>query len=141
MNSTEAHREAMKKHYEKTRDKQLAQFKNYYQENKAKLLEKRAEKRQTEEYKQYIKNYVASDAGKKSRRIAVWKQLGVIDDDYEALYTKWYKTTHCEECDTELIEGSRGKNKKCLDHDHKIGAFRNVLCNSCNIKRGFNDRL
>jgi hypothetical protein len=125
MNYIEARREACKK---------------YYQENKTKLLEKRAEKRQTEEYKQYIKNYIVSDTGKKSRRIAGWKQLGVISDDYEALYNKWKDTTHCEECNIELI-GGNGKNKRCLDHDHKTGLFRNVLCNRCNCKRGFKDRL
>ena len=140
MNYTEAHREAAKKYYEKNRNEKLEQFKKYYQENKAKLLEKRAEKRQTEEYKQYIKNYMESDAGKKSRRIAHWKKYGVINDDYEALYAKWCETTHCEECKIELTTGN-GKNKKCLDHDHKTGLFRNVLCNSCNIKRGVIDRL
>jgi uncharacterized protein with PIN domain len=126
MNYIEAQRKACKK---------------YYQENKTKLLEKRAEKRQTEEYKQYIKNYIVSDSGKKSRRIASWKHYGVISDDYEALYIKWKETTHCEECNTELIDGSRGNNKKVLDHDHNTGLFRNVICNRCNVKRGFKDRL
>jgi hypothetical protein len=140
MNYTEEHREANKKYYEKNRNEKLAQFKKYYQENKAKLLEKRAEKRQTEEYKQYVKNYIVSDTGKKSRRIAGWKQLGVISNDYEALYNKWKDTSHCEECNVELIAGN-GKNKKCLDHNHKTGVFRNIVCNRCNIKRGFIDRL
>ena len=141
MNYTEARREAMKKYYEKNRNEKLAKFKNYYEENKIKILNERAELRETEEYKERIKNYMSSEAGKKSRRIASWKYYGVISDDYEALYTKWKETTHCEECNTELVGGSRGKNKKVLDHDHKTGLFRNILCNSCNIKQGFKDRL
>ena len=31
-------------------------------------------------------------------------------------------------------------NKKCLDHDHKTGLFRNIICNRCNVIRGNNDR-
>ena len=84
--------------------------------------------------------YRASEAGKKSARITCWKQVGVISDDYDALYNKWKNTTHCEACDVELIEGNKGENKKTLDHDHKTGAFRNIVCNSCNVKRGNNDR-
>jgi hypothetical protein len=122
-----------------TTKEQRKAMKNYYEENKTIILNKRAELRQTEEYKLMMKNYAASDVGKKSRRITTWKRIGVISDDYDALYIKYKETTHCEECNCEFIEGSRGKNKKALDHDHKTGAFRNIICNSCNIKRGFKD--
>jgi len=123
-----------------TTEKQRKSMKNYYEKNKIEILNKRAELRQTDKYKEDIKKYVASDTGKKSRRITDWKRIGVINDNYVALYTKWKETTNCEECNIELDEGSRGKNKKTLDHDHKTGLFRNVICNSCNVKRGFKDR-
>jgi uncharacterized protein with PIN domain len=123
-----------------TTEKQRKSMKNYYEKNKIEILNKRAELRQTDKYKEDIKKYVASDTGKKSRRITDWKRMGVINDNYDALYTKWKETTNCEECNIELEEGSRGKNKKSLDHDHKTGLFRNVICNSCNVKRGFKDR-
>jgi hypothetical protein len=123
-----------------TTEKQRKSMKNYYEKNKIEILNKRAELRQTDKYKEDIKKYVASDTGKKSRRITDWKRIGVINDNYDALYTKWKETTNCEECNIELDEGSRGKNKKTLDHDHKTGLFRNVICNSCNVKRGFKDR-
>lgn len=112
---------------------------NYYKNHDAEL-EKRKNLRQDEEYKIMMKNYRASEAGKKSARISCWKQMGVESDDYEALYTKWKSTTHCEECNVELIEGNKGENKKVIDHDHKTGVFRNIVCNSCNVKRGNNDR-
>jgi hypothetical protein len=114
--------------------------KNNYNANHNEKLEKAAITRQTEERKQYMKDFRGSDAGKKSARISCWKQWGVINDDYEALYTKWKTTTHCEECNVELAEGNKVKNKKVLDHDHKTGLFRNILCNSCNTKRGNADR-
>ena len=114
--------------------------KNNYYKNHEENLQIRAELRQTEEYKLIMKNYRESEAGKKSARITCWKQGGVISDDYDVLYTKWKETTHCEECDVELIEGNKGENKKTLDHDHKTGAFRNIVCNSCNVTRGNQDR-
>ncbi|HBT94290.1 MAG TPA: hypothetical protein DEB23_08635 [Chitinophagaceae bacterium] len=113
--------------------------KNYYKNHEAEL-QKRAKLRQDEDYKLMMAKYRASEAGKKSARITCWKQGGVISDDYDALYNKWKTTTHCEACDVELIEGNKGENKKTLDHDHKTGAFRNIVCNSCNVKRGNDDR-
>jgi hypothetical protein len=112
---------------------------NYYKNHEAEL-QRRAELRETEEYKERMAEYRQSEAGKKSARISCWKQWGIISDDYDALYIKWKETSHCEECDVELIEGNKGKNKKVIDHDHKTGAFRNIVCNSCNVKRGNKDR-
>jgi len=113
--------------------------KNYYK-NHEENLQMRAVWRQDEEYKLMMANYRASEAGKKSARVTCWKQKGVISDDYDVLYTKWKETNNCEVCDVELIEGNKGENKKMLDHDHKTGAFRNIVCNRCNVKRGNDDR-
>lgn len=114
--------------------------KNYYYKNHETQLQKRAEARETEEYKKRMAEYRQSEAGKKSSRISGWKQWGIISDDYDALYTKWKETTRCEECNIELIEGNEGKHKKVIDHDHNTGIFRNIVCNSCNVKRGNADR-
>jgi len=121
-------------------DKHKQKCKKYYQDNHEAALQKQAEARQTEEHKAYMKEFRASEAGKKSARISNWKQWGIISDDYDALYTKWKETTHCEECNIEMVEGNEGKYKKTLDHDHKTGVFRNIICCSCNVKRGNNDR-
>jgi len=131
------------KHALKTEEQKQAhkdKCKNNYFKNHEENLQKHTEARQTEEYKQMIKNYRGSDAGKKSARISCWKQWGVITNDYEELYTKWKTTTHCEQCNVELVEGNRGKNKKVLDHNHNTGEFRNILCCGCNVKRGNEDR-
>ena len=64
-----------------------------------------------------------------------WKKRGV-KGDYKKLYDIYINTTNCDICKVKLISGIRGNNKKCLDHDHITGEFRNILCNTCNtIKR------
>lgn len=134
------HKERVKKYHQEHREEHKQRCKNNYYKNHEENLQKRAELRQTEEYKQTMANYRASEAGKKSARISVWKQWGVKSNDYDALYEKWKNTTHCEECNIELVEGNKGENKKALDHDHKTGAFRNIICNRCNTIRGNDDR-
>ena len=67
-----------------------------------------------------------------SRRIAKWIKRGVIHDDYKALYQNYINTKYCDKCNVELVSGIYGANKRCLDHSHITGEFRNVLCNTCN---------
>lgn len=124
---------------EEQKKKKLEQDKKNYQDNHKERLEYFKEKRGTEEHKMYMKKFRASEAGIKSARITRMKQLGIISDDYEALYEKWKDTTLCEECNVELVGGNNGANRKCMDHDHKTGAFRNIVCHSCNTKRGRED--
>tara|TARA_R110002074_G_scaffold378686_1_gene556594 strand:- start:32 stop:475 length:444 start_codon:yes stop_codon:yes gene_type:complete len=109
---------------ENNKDKIKAQNKIYCEKNKAKI-------------KEYAKIYGQTEAGKKSSRISKWKHRGVICDDWDNLYERYVKCCICEDCGKDGIEG---KNKH-LDHEHLTGLFRNVLCLSCNIKRGFKDKL
>ena len=111
----------------------------YYQATHKEHLEYNKTRRGTEEYKEYMKKFRASEAGIKSARITKMKQLGIISDDYEGLYEKWKNTTHCEECNVELVGGNKGANRKVIDHDHKTGVFRNIICHICNVKRGIKD--
>jgi hypothetical protein len=92
-----------------------------------------------EEIKEYMKEYRKTDAYKKSYRITNWKKSGVKTDDWDSLYDKYINTWNCECCSVELKEGNF-KNKKCLDHDHQSGLFRNIICNRCNVIRGNDDR-
>jgi hypothetical protein len=143
-NLHEAHKEYIRAQWalktEEEKQKHRERCKNNYLKNHETNLQKQAEARETEEYKKRMAEYRQSEAGKKSARISNWKLWGIISDDYDALYTKWKETTHCEECDVELIEGNEGKHKKVIDHDHKTGLVRNIVCNSCNVKRGNTDR-
>lgn len=78
----------------------------------------------------YVKELQQQPHIKKSMAIARWKRYGVISTDYDALYDKYLNTNSCEKCNVK-IEG-KGRNKKCLDHCHTSGLFRQILCNNCN---------
>ena len=75
---------------------------------------------------------------KKQLIIGRWKHYGIVETDYytyDELYELYMLITECENCGIELTENV-GHEKKCLDHCHKTGIFRNVLCHSCNVIRG-----
>jgi hypothetical protein len=138
-----------REYYEKNKDKILEQRKAHYINNQEKLKEYKINnkdkiKEQNKEYKinnkdkikEKNKQYYQTEQGIKSNRISSWKQIGVKSEDYNALYEYYINCKYCEVCEIELISGSFGANKKCLDHDHKTGLFRNILCCVCNLRRG-----
>ena len=104
--------------------------------------------RETKHYKEYNKTYrekhkerlrlqrlmyYQTPAGQKSMIIRNWRRIGIIFPDEDLLYQIYMETTHCDECKCELNKCN--KSKKCMDHDHSTGLFRNILCHSCNIVR------
>ena len=94
-------------------------------------------KKNKEKNKEYHKEYSQTPAGKKTMRICDWKRHGVIHHNFDELYEKFIQTELCELCNVKLTEDkTTTKTTRCLDHCHSTGEFRNVLCNSCNVKRG-----
>ena len=84
--------------------------------------------------------YRALGKYKKSTTISGWKYKGLIEDDYDAIYEKWISIDKCDCCKVKFAEGSQGKaNTRCMDHCHKTGKFRNVLCQNCNFMRHYLD--
>tara|TARA_R110000796_G_scaffold197620_1_gene313933 strand:- start:403 stop:816 length:414 start_codon:yes stop_codon:yes gene_type:complete len=112
-------KEKIKENYQKNKEK----MNEYYEKNKDEINEKKKEWNQTEQ-------------GKKSNRISKWKSNGVICENFDKLYEYFINCKECEECDVELTVDKRTTaTTRCLDHCHKTGRFRNVLCNTCNTKR------
>ena len=126
-------REYTKKQREKDKEKIKITQKNYHDSHKEERKARDIKNREhiTEVHRQYIQ----TDVGKKKNRIGKWKHSGVISDDFDALYEVFIKCEFCEKCGVKLVEGMYGDNRKCLDHSHKTGLFRNILCNCCNRKR------
>ena len=81
-----------------------------------------------DKFKNRKKEYNQTDKGKKIHKISKWKHYGLLSDNYDEIYYRWLNSTKCELCKCEYTK----KNKKCLDHNHNNGLFRNILCNSCN---------
>lgn len=108
----------------------------YYQKNKARLLKQKNDYAKNNKNK--ISKYRQTPEYKKSNTISTWKYIGIIFHDWDLLYDIIYSlTSHCDNCGV-YLEGN-GSNKKSIDHDHSIidrDNVRNVLCHSCNVRRG-----
>jgi len=120
---------------EKNKEKIKKQSQEYYQKNKEKI--NKNNKEWWAKNKDKTKEYEKTPARKKTNRIKRWKFRGIICDDFDALYQRYITTTNCDLCNRELTEDRYiTSTTRCLDHDHETGKFRNVVCSSCNTKRG-----
>jgi len=138
----EKNKESKKKYYQENKEtikeyrkEHKQQQKEWREENKEHIKEYRKEHKQQQ--KEWSKEYNQTDKGKKIRRIGNWKHRGLICEDYDKLYEYYINTNECDNCGIELIEGLCGANHKCMDHSHKTGLFRNILCNTCNTTRPY----
>lgn len=121
-------------YYQNNKESIKEHTRDYYNDNKVVVLEKQ------KQYYDNTKQKYQEPKYKKASRISDWKQAGLIHDNYEALYEKYINTWECDNCGIELVTGPRVSNSKCMDHDHKTGKFRNILCHACNTQRGFDDK-
>ena len=104
----------------------IENIKEYYAENKGKITLQRKE--YYAENKDKIKKYNQTETRKKTKRITNWKRSGVLCDNFDELYNKYMNTNECDVCKHDF-----SKYKKSLDHCHKTGLFRQILCHRCNV--------
>jgi hypothetical protein len=118
-------KEYKKQYYQQNKEKIKDQKKQYYENNKDKISEQK-------------KQYYQTPSGKKSHTICQWKTRGLIETHqytYDELYEAYIYCGYCEECNVKLTtDRYTTLTTKCMDHDHETGIFRNILCNSCNVK-------
>lgn len=81
--------------------------------------------------RQWYHGWKKSISGKRSRTISSWKRQGLIEsrEFMEQIYHEYFLSEECELCGEPYSE----HNKKSMDHCHKTGKFRNVVCHRCNI--------
>jgi hypothetical protein len=131
-------RAADKAYYEKNKEKKAQQYKVWYEKNKEKEAERNKAygEKNKEKIAERKKVWCQTEKGRKIHRIADWKRAGVICENFDNLYDYYINCKNCEQCNVELTVDKRTTSTtRCLDHCHKTGEFRNVLCNSCNVKR------
>lgn len=65
-----------------------------------------------------------------------WKSRGVIlreNEDWDSIYLFYITCSRCELCNIELTNQRNSGRARCLDHDHKTGFIRNIICQKCNV--------
>jgi hypothetical protein len=63
------------------------------------------------------------------------KRKGLRKSDFERTWDRYVNTTHCEICDISLK-----KVKKNMDHCHKSGYMRFIVCQRCNTFLRYHDK-
>ena len=157
MNSVER-KEYMKEYYQNNKEKMNARQKKYdeshkeeikvkaakyYQDNKEHLIDYQhqynkdnPQKRSANMKKYYqkpeVKERIRIYALTKEVKVKGWIKKGLIDD-YDMVWDRYCNTELCDDCRCQLIhEGGCCNDRKCMDHCHETGKFRNILCNRCN---------
>ena len=57
-----------------------------------------------------------------------WKKRGLNMDNFDNIYDRYVNTECCDIC-----KCSFENTTKCMEHNHKTGEFRGVVCNMCNL--------
>ena len=124
--------EYMKEYRLKNKEK----IKEYKLKNKERIKEynKEYQLKNKEKRNEYMREYRKNNPEcLKYHTLYDWKKRGVISDDFDKLYEYYLSIDECENCGIELDSGTG--TKKCLDHCHNTGEFRNILCMTCNFLR------
>jgi len=87
---------------------------------------------------QNCKEYRKTEKGIKIQKKHAWKKNGLVDsddDNYEKIHQRYIDTTNCDLCNIKLTTGKKTTSTtKSMEHDHKTGLFRNIVCHKCNVK-------
>ena len=69
----------------------------------------------------------------KSKTLANWKREGLIESDeqIEFIYTDYIYGIHCDLCG-EFYKSTKDRQ---MEHCHETGEFRNIVCQSCNLRK------
>tara|TARA_R110002153_G_scaffold262875_1_gene423935 strand:- start:191 stop:604 length:414 start_codon:yes stop_codon:yes gene_type:complete len=115
----------------------IDKIKQYKKDNKEKIKIQKAFYYQTnkEKISERERKYDKTDKGLKVNALSRWKQRGLISEDYNKIYERYILTEECDNCGILLDEEGDYNTKKCMDHSHTTGEFRNILCNLCNVNR------
>jgi len=115
MKATEKQKEYFKQYYLKNRDKKLKYAKEYKLKNPGL-------------FKKYVDKLGYENFAKIQRKSYLKRAYNVTLEEYEK---KLKEQNHC--CAICNRHQSKFKRKLAIDHDHKTGKIRDLLCAGCNV--------
>jgi hypothetical protein len=74
------------------------------------------------------------DSRHQQNSICNWKNYGLIcreGETYKGIYSLYMNTDFCNKCNVKFNNDIHNE-KRCMDHSHSTGFFRQVLCHKCN---------
>lgn len=75
-----------------------------------------------------------------SLRAGLWREYGITLEQYEAMFDAQNGVCAiCGRADRRTATSNATLRRICVDHDHKTGAIRGVLCADCNQAMGLLD--
>ena len=77
--------------------------------------------------------YTKTEKGQKTTFKANWKYFGLNMENFEEIYERYKMAIFCDICECVLNVEGNDKTRKCMDHCHLTGEFRNIVCNYCNV--------
>ena len=127
-----------KKKYEDNKE-EILQRQKLYRDNNAKEISSRRKKiwtdrtiEEVEARKEYAKKY-REDNKEHIRNQRMIKKFGIDIDDYNLLLeSQNYRCAICKSTET----GRKDTKHFSIDHCHKTGKVRGLLCKSCNVMLG-----
>ncbi len=102
----------------------------YYQSKKGKATRKRYQ--QSDKGKAVLRRWKQSDKGKAYR---LQLSYGLSMEDYNKLFDQ--QESKCKLCNREF--NKEDSHDIRIDHDHKTGKVRGLLCHKCNVALGLFD--
>ena len=120
--------ERNKEYYSENKEKLLEQRKEYYSENKDKISE-RAKKYYQNNREARLK--YQHDNKERKKCLYLQRNFGITLDDYnEMLEAQEHRCAGC------LIHEDELRSALAVDHCHQTGKIRGLLCDACNLALG-----
>jgi hypothetical protein len=131
-------RKRNKEQYEKGKEKRIKEQKKYYSDNKDKVLAKQKERyaRKRDTLLQTFKEKRIANPEKAKQqdwKYYLKKTFKLTPEEVDAMWKAQDGQCANYGCQTKL---EKGKSGACIDHDHKTGKIRAILCRTCNLALG-----
>ena len=129
-------KEYQKEYRVKKGEERKEYMKEWYSRPETKEKRKIYNAKNADRIKETVRSYNQTDSRKKFNKIHSWKMNGFkhTPEQFDVIYEKYRQATECELCSTPVVDGGN-KNRKCADHHHTSGCFRNIVCPKCNAMR------